>query len=312
MYHLKGERAAVSKLIMAVLGFLLFFAPVGSGALAKENAANVQKQKLKSSAEVSKGAVEKEKKRAEDIKKELNKKAIHAVAETYKVLELLNQNKPKEALDLLKKVIGELEVVLAANNEVALVPINTYTVVVDTDMDAKKIASALKDVKRLLNEGDVQAARRLLDTLQSEIDIVTENLPLATYPDAMKLASKYIVDGKLQEAKSVISIALNSMVVKTVVIPLPLVRASDLISEASKVAKKDKEQALKYLNEAENQLHIAKILGYGKGDPEVYKDFEKRIEAIKKEIKGKNKAEKMFEEILQKLKEFKKKLAVSH
>ncbi|NPA93914.1 MAG: YfdX family protein [Thermodesulfobacteria bacterium] len=311
MFYVKGAKAAIATLVMT-LSLLLFLTPVNGVALAKEAGSQANKSGMKTSAEVSKGAVEKEKKKAEDIKKELNKKAVEAVANTYKVLELLNQNKSKEALDLLKNVIGELEVVLAANKEVALVPINTYTVVVDTEMDAKQIAAALKDVKRLLNEGDVQAARRLLNTLQSEIDIVTENLPLATYPDAMKLASKYIVDGKIEQAKSVISIALNSMVVKTIVIPLPLVRASDLIAEASKVAKKDKEQALKYLDEAEKQLNIAKILGYGKGDPEVYKDFEKRIEAIKKEIKGKNKAEKMFEEILQKLKEFKKKLAASH
>ena len=310
MFDVKGVKAAFATLVMT-FSLLLFLTPLNGVGLAEEAGSQAKKSTMKTSEEVSKGAVEKEKKKAEDIKKELNKKAIEAVANTYKVLELLNQNKPKEALDLLKNVIGELEVVLAANKDVALVPINIYTVIVDTDMDAKQIAAALKEVKRLLNDGDVQAARKLLDTLQSEIDIVTENLPLATYPDAMKLASKYIVDGKIEQAKSVISIALNSMVIKTIVIPLPLVRASDLIAEASKIAKKDKEQALKYLKEAEKQLNIAKILGYGKADSEVYKDFEKRIEAIKKEIKGKNKAEKMFEEILQKLKEFKKKLAKS-
>ncbi len=289
----------------------LFFMTVPSGTGFCQEKAAEKKAPPKTSAQVSKGAVEKEKKKAADIKKELNQKAIKAIADTYKVLDLLNQKKSKEALDLLKKVIGELEVILAANKNVSLIPINSYTVVVDTDLTPKQIAEKITEVKTKLNHGDVQGARILLDTLQSEIDIVIENLPLATYPDAMKLASKYIIDGKVDEAKSVLQIALNSMVVKKIVIPIPLVRASDLIAEASKVAKTDKEQALKYLNEAKRQLELAKILGYGKDQPKVYKDLQERIDSIKKEIKGKNKAAKMFEELLKKLKEFKERLISS-
>ncbi len=294
-----------------LIGFCLLFAPIGSGAYGEKPSQQTKKEQLKTSAQVSKNALEKEKEKAENFKKELNKKAIQAVSETYKVLDLLNKNKKKEALDLLKKVIGELEVILAANNKVSLIPINSYTVVVDTQLSPKEIVEKITEVRRLLSQGDVQGARLLLDTLQSEIDIVIENLPLATYPDAMKLASKYIIDDKVDEAKSVLSIALNSMVVKKIVIPIPLVRASDLIEEASKTAKQDKEQALKYLKEAKKQLHLAKILGYGKDDPNIYKDLEKRIDDIKSEIKGKNEPAKMFQELIQKLKEFKQKLISS-
>ncbi len=290
---------------------VLFFitVPLGVG-LCQEKVA-VKQVHPKTSAQVSKGAVEKEKKKAADVKKELNQKAIKAIADTYKVLDLLNQKKSKEALELLKKVIGELEVILAANKDVSLIPINSYTVVVDTDLTPKQIAEKITEVKTRLNHGDVQGARILLDTLQSEIDIVIENLPLATYPDAMKLASKYIIDGKVDEARSVLQIALNSMVVKKIVVPIPLVRASDLVAEASKIAKTDKEQALKYLNEAKRQLELAKILGYGKDQHKVYKDLQERIDSIKEEIKGKNKAAKMFEELLKKLKEFKERLISS-
>ncbi len=301
------------KQVMVFPVFLLFFIGVLSmPAFCGEKADSAkEKAKVKTSAQVSKGAVEKEKKKAEHIKEELNKKAVKAVAETYEVLNLLEQKKSKEALDLLKKVIGELEVILAANKEVSLIPINTYTVVVDTPLSPEDIAKKINEVKKMLNQGDVQGARLLLNTLQSEIDIIIENLPLATYPDAMKLASKYIIDGKIDEAKSVLSIALNSMVIKRIVVPIPLVRAADLIEEASKIAKNNKEQALKYLNEAKKQLHIAKALGYGKDDPSVYKDLQARIDAIKKEIKGKNKAAQMFEELIKKLKEFKNKLISS-
>ncbi len=262
----------------------------------------------KSSAQVSKGAVEKEKKRVEDIKKKLNETAIKAVAQTWQVLKLLDNNEKDKALELLKKVIGELEVVLAANKDISLIPINAYNVIIDPKLSVDGIEKAISEVKKMLNKGDIQGARVLLNTLQCEIDIVIENLPLATYPDAMKLASKYLIDGKVAEAKSVLSVALNSMVIETIVIPLPLVRASGLIKEASKVAKTDKEQALKYLDDAEEQLRIAQLLGYGNTSPEVYEELDKKIKDIKKEIKGKNKAEQMFEELMKKLKEFKEKL----
>ncbi len=293
---------AVFMLIFLVFSF--------SDGLCQEKATKNETE-VKTSAQISKRAVEKEEKKASHIKQELNDKAIKAVADTYTVVELLNQKKPKEALDLLKKVIGEMEVILAANENVSLIPINSYTVVVDTALGPEEVLKTITEVTKKLTQGDVQGARILLDTLQSEIDIVIENLPLATYPDAMKLASKYIIDGKVEEAKSVLQIALNSMVVKKIIIPIPLVRASDLIEEASKISKTHKEQALKYLDEAKRQLKLAKVLGYGNEDQKIYRDLQARIDSIKKEIEGKNEAAKMFEELIKRLKEFKKRLMSS-
>ncbi len=291
--------------------FMLIFLVVSfSEGLCQEKATKNETE-VKTSAQISKRAVEKEEKKASHIKQELNDKAIKAVADTYTVVELLNQKKPKEALDLLKKVIGEMEVILAANENVSLIPINSYTVVVDTALGPEEVLKTITEVTKKLTQGDVQGARILLDTLQSEIDIVIENLPLATYPDAMKLASKYIIDGKVEEAKSVLQIALNSMVVKKIIIPIPLVRASDLIEEASKISKTHKEQALKYLDEAKRQLKLAKVLGYGNEDQKIYRDLQARIDSIKKEIEGKNEAAKMFEELIKRLKEFKKRLMSS-
>ncbi len=291
--------------------FMLIFLVVSfSEGLCQEKATKNETE-VKTSAQISKRAVEKEEKKASHIKQELNDKAIKAVADTYTVVELLNQKKTKEALELLKKVIGEMEVILAANENVSLIPINSYTVVVDTALGPEEVLKTITEVTKKLTQGDVQGARILLDTLQSEIDIVIENLPLATYPDAMKLASKYIIDGKVEEAKSVLQIALNSMVVKKIIIPIPLVRASDLIEEASKISKTHKEQALKYLDEAKRQLKLAKVLGYGNEDQKIYRDLQARIDSIKKEIEGKNEAAKMFEELIKRLKEFKKRLMSS-
>ena len=323
-HHISFLRPAASKWasVLALAGALalttLFQPSRGwlslepQAAMAKQKAgaeATKKDSKPMTSSQVSRHAVEKETKRAEEVKRNLNQKAVKAVADTYRVLELLEAKKSDEALELLKGIIGELEVVLAANEDAALIPINSYHVVVDLDLPVEDIRLKINEAKKMLNSGDVQGARRLLNTLASEIDIIIEQLPLGTYPDAMKLAAKYITDGRIEQAKSVLSIALNSMVVKTLIIPLPLVRAADLIEEASKTAGSDKEQADKYLDEAKKQLEMAKVLGYGKSDAKTYKDLKERIEAIQKEIKGKNRTEKMFEELMEKIKEFRKRLS---
>ena len=303
----KNAKNSKKFIFMVVLSLLFSLLTVNSTVMANSNSTTKMK-KAETSAQVSKNAVQKEKNKATQMNDNLDQSAIKAVSETYKVVELLDKKKDKEALDLLKKVIGELEVILTAHENISLLPIDSYTVVIDSPMKPEDIKSTIKEVKKLLDKGDVQAAKILLDTLQSEIDIVINNLPLGTYPDAMKLASKYIIDKKYKQAKEVLTVALNSMVEKNIIIPLPIVRAYALVDAASKQATTNKDKALNYIDEAKNQLEIAKLLGYGNDDSKIYEDLQKSLDKIQKEVKGKNKAEKMFEDFLKKLKDFKKKL----
>ncbi|WP_456371124.1 YfdX family protein [Thermodesulfatator atlanticus] len=289
-------RKFVSK--VAVLWLLTCLVLVPSLALAGE--------KAPTAGEIKRGAVASAKQTAQDIQAKLSQEAIEAVADTHKALTLLDQGKVDEAVKVLQDAIGKLEVVLSANPDLAYVPINVSTVAFDLVAEPDTIKKTLKEVKKLLDEGRVQDARRLLNTLQSEIDIIVEKLPLATYPDSIKLAVKYIANGKIEEAKAILSAALSSIVQDVIVIPLPIVRADILIQAASKIAKTEKEKAIELLNRAEKQLKVAKLLGYGKEYGAEYEDLLKRIEALKKEIKGKNESKKMFEDLLEKIKAFRK------
>ncbi len=283
---------------VAVLWLLTCLVLVPSLALAGE--------KAPTAGEIKRGAVASAKQTAQDIQAKLSQEAIEAVADTHKALTLLDQGKVDEAVKVLQDAIGKLEVVLSANPDLAYVPINVSTVAFDLVAEPDTIKKTLKEVKKLLDEGRVQDARRLLNTLQSEIDIIVEKLPLATYPDSIKLAVKYIANGKIEEAKAILSAALSSIVQDVIVIPLPIVRADILIQAASKIAKTEKEKAIELLNRAEKQLKVAKLLGYGKEYGAEYEDLLKRIEALKKEIKGKNESKKMFEDLLEKIKAFRK------
>ena len=263
------------------------------------------------SAEVSAGAVKSAKNRAESRQVEVVQEAVDAVLLTQKVLAALDKKDVEGAKKDLEKAIGKLEVVLAHKDAPALLPIDSSIVAVEYVGDLESIKSTLKLVKKLLADNKIQEARRLLGTLQSEIDIVTVNLPLVSYPQALKLAAKYLHEGKTKEARDVLEMALGTLVQNEIVIPLPLLKAEALVTAASKIAKSDKEQALKHLEAAKEELKIAEALGYTSSSDVTYKALDEAIASIEKEIRGKNEAEKLFDELMKKLKEFKEKATKS-
>ena len=262
----------------------------------------------KTSAQVSKEAVKSAQTKAKDNAVHVVKEAVSAVALTQKVLVDLDKKDTKSAIKDLEDAIGKLEVVLAAEKAPKLLPIDVAVNAVEYVGGPKEIKKALDRVEDLLNDGKVQEARVLLNTLQSEIDVISVNLPLATYPDALKLAAKYLHENQPEKAKEILTTALGTLVQDVVVVPIPVVKAQALIVAASQIAKEDKEQALKHLHQAKEELKKAKVLGYVSKSDVTYKDLEKVIEKTEKEIKGKNKAEKLFEDLIKKIKSFKEKI----
>ncbi len=259
-----------------------------------------------SSRVISKDAISVAKQHAKnDSKASLVKEAIDAVMLTQKVLVAIDKKNTKQAIKDIEKAIGKLEVVLAKKDAPLMLPIDASMSAVEFSAPSSTIKKGLKEVKELLDDGKVQEARVLLNTFQSEIDITTVNLPLASYPSALKLAARYLHDNKLKEAKDVLEMALSTLVTTKVVIPIPLITADALIHDAQKIAKKDKKQALKHLELAKEELKKAELLGYTSDSDVTYKVLQKAINKIEKEIKGKNRAEKLFEELINKLKSFK-------
>ena len=262
----------------------------------------------KTSAEVSQQAVSAAKTEAKGKEVPVVKGAVEAVVLTQKVLADLDKNDTKSAIKDLEDAIGKLEVVLAAEKAPKLLPIDASITAVEYLGDVKEIKRNIDAVQDLIEDGKIQEARKLLNTLQSEIDIISINLPVSSYPDALKLAAKYLHDNKPQEAKAVLVAALNTMVEQVLVIPIPVLKADALIIAASKIAKEDKEQALKHLAQAKAELEKAKLLGYTSKSDVTYKALREAIEKTEKEIKGKNKAEKLFEDLIKKIKSFKEKI----
>jgi len=261
----------------------------------------------KTSAQVSKETVKQAKQDAKDHQVELVKEAVKSLLLTQKVLMDLDKKDTKTAIKDLEDAIGKLEVILANKKAPKLLPVDSKITAFEYLGDLKKVKSDIALVKTLLNDGKIQEARKLLSTLQSQINILTVSIPLVSYPDALKLAAKYLHDNKVDEAAAVLETALSTLVEETVVLPLPILKAEGLIKAASLIATSDKNQALKHLDQAKEELEIAKTLGYVSKSDTTYKMLDDAISDIEKEIKGKNKAEKLFESLLGKIKEFKEK-----
>lgn len=202
-------------------------------------------------------------------RKEVLSDAVMALQETRTALKALDEGKTKEALSALEKATGKLEIILARDPSLALAPTGVSAMTHDILGSVKAVKQARDEAEDLLDKGKVQDARRLIGSLASETVISTMNLPLATYPDAIKEAVRLIDKGKTEEAKIVLQTALNTLVVTKTIIPLPVVIAENLLKEAEALAEnKDRtEEENKKLSDllrvAQNEIELAQALGYG-------------------------------------------------
>jgi len=147
----------------------------------------------------------------------------------------------------------------------------TYDILADIDA----IEKLRQEAEEALKKGQLQKARLLIKNLDSKTVISLTNIPLATYPNAIKQAVKLIDEDKLDEAKGVLQTALNTLVVTETIIPLPVSEAERLLKEAEKLAeepdrtREENDKLARLLQEGRTELEFAQALGYGSKD-----DFE--------------------------------------
>jgi len=274
-----------------------------TGINAKETAAKDASVK-----EVNKIALNNAKEDAQSHQAKLVQEAINSLKEAHEAFVALEKKDEETATKKLESALGKLEVILASKKVPELLAIDSIVKVHEYVGTSKDIETTLAAIPTLLVKNKVQEARALMIPLQSEIDITTVSLPLGSYPDALKLAAKYVHSHEVQKAKEVLAIALSTFTSVTEIVPIPLLKATDLIAASSAIAKEDKQRALAYLDAASESLKVAHALGYVSKSTTTYQSLQEQIEAIQKEIKGPNKAEKLFETLKSSLKEFKEKI----
>ncbi len=219
----------------------------------------------------------------------------------------MNDGKTDDALKALEVATGKLELILARDPKLALVPVDVGMVTHDLFADVDTVKAAIREARDLLDDGKVQDARLLMSNLASEVVISTTSIPLATYPAAIKAISPLLDKGETEKAKLELQAALNTLVVTSDVIPLPLLRSQHMLAEAEKLAENEKrseeesKQLDALLKAAVEELKLAEVLGYGTG-----KDFaplHKQISEIKDKAAGGKSGKGWFDKLKQQLSE---------
>lgn len=216
--------------------------------------------------------------------------AIDAIKYTQKALKNIGKKDKKKALSNLEKATGKLELLLARKPSVSLIPVDVSIHTQDFIAPASKINSMKTSVIQLIVLGKVQKARSLLNSLSSETVISTANIPLSTYPAAIKLAAKQLDNDNYDKASMTLSSALNTLVITNYVIPLPVVRANALLNQANALfekkerTKEQNKELTNLINESEKQISIAEALGYGTRHD--FDGIRSEINSIKEKISG--------------------------
>lgn len=202
-------------------------------------------------------------------RKQILEEATGAIRETQNALQALDKEDAEAALAALERAAGKLEIILAREPDLALAPAGVNTVTYDVLASIEAIERVRESAEDALADGRLQEARRLIDDLASETVISVTHVPLATYPDAIRLAAALIDDGELQAAADTLQTALNTLVVTDTIIPLPVAAARQLLRDAQELAAKEDrseeeaEEVEKHLAAARRELEFADALGYG-------------------------------------------------
>ena len=235
--------------------------------------------------------------------KTLDKDAMAAIEQTLQAIDCLAAGKTADALKSIEEATGKVNIVLARNPELALIPVSVEALIIDTaPRDIDDIAKLADAVDAAIILDDFPTARALLGALRSELCVRTYNLPLGIYPTALQEAAR-LLDKDSQAAGITLLAALNALVTVDQVTPLPLLIAQEAVNQAQTLAQKDKNAAQKVLETAEFELNRAMALGYTGQDSE-YTALKDDISNLKKQLKGSDDTNSAFSKLKARLSAF--------
>jgi YfdX protein len=222
----------------------------------------------------------------EEAEKTLDKDAIAAIEETEAAIKAIDAIKPDEARAAIERATGKISSLLDRNPAIALIPVDLEVDVIDTaPHDRQVIMDLAKDTSKAIDDMEFPTARLLLQALMSEIRVRTYNLPLATYPIALKEAARSLEQKRAQDASKVLLTALSTLVAVDHVTPIPLILARAAIIAAQDESKKDRAVAQKLLETAKSELQRSKDLGYAGKDAD-YMSLNQQISNLEKGLKA--------------------------
>jgi len=229
--------------------------------------------------------------------KQAPKEILDALKETSLAMQNLQDKKNDEAKKHLKLATENFNKALKNDPKLDILPFDENIVVYENLASAKEINNILKVVQEDILHYKLDDARALLAPLKDEMDIKTISIPMKLFPIATQKALDALNKGNAKKAMEIIATGYSTFIVDEGIIPLPLLKAQDMILEASNLDKSKKEEATELLDNAKDELEKAEVLGYANSNTPEYKALNDAIDAVKKEIKGQNAVEKLYDNL---------------
>ncbi len=229
--------------------------------------------------------------------KQAPKEILEALKDSSLAMQSLQNKKNEEAKKYLQAATEKFDKALKDNPDLDILPLEQSMQVYENLASTKEIKEILSLAKEYIDKHQLDAARASLAPLKDEIDISTLSIPMKLFPIAAKNALNALNKGDAQAAVMIMAEGYSGFMTVEVMIPLPLLTAQDMIVEASMLDKSKKEDAQKLLDAAKDELKRAEVLGYTESKAADYQALNDAIDAVKKEIKGKNAVEKFYDKL---------------
>jgi len=241
----------------------------------------------------------------ESNEQELANEGLAAIDATIKARDAIKSGDTETALDHIETAVGKIEVLLAREPELALIPISSVVRTEEFIGDIKTIKAIKRKIQQSINQGKYQLARDEISTLGSEVRIETTNIPTISYPLALKASAALLDDGENDLALENIQSMLNTLIVTEKVFPLPMIKAEVMINEANSLDNNnvsDQKKIDQLLHNIEYQLLLSKELGYGDG----YNEMMDSIKSLRESVNTNLDTHKLFEQLKSKVENFTK------
>ncbi len=287
----------MNKFLNAVLAVLITISGLSFAQEKSEQKSKAQ-QLIESS---GKRSVEKQRQKEQE---KVVQEAIDAFIAGQNILLLLQHGEVEKAKVQLQKLKKKMESIQKEyKGKLERLPIATILYEINGVSDIETAKKIAEQAKKAIQENDFVKARALLEALRNEIIIETQYLPIDIYKKAVDLSLQFLNKGDKEKAIESLKLAVNSIEVETTIIPRPIAEAAILVDDASKIYKKDMDTALRLLDQAKENIKLAKVLGYIKSEEEV-KPLVAQIEALETAIKTKKVTTKgLFKELKKSIKQ---------
>ncbi len=240
----------------------------------------------------------------------LSQEALATLGETRVLLQQIEQGDTARAIELGHKLIGELEVMLARDPSLSQILVDVDYQKIESVADIATVREVARLAREAMRQGYYRQAAELLENMKSEIVINNYFIPTATYPEGIKLATALLEEGHTEAAKVVLYGILTTIIVEKTILPLPVLKAREMVKEASRIdaqGHENVETVLNLLRNADYQLRLAEEMGYGKRDKE-YAQLYDRIKELERSVEKKENSRDQFDTLKRELKEFQERL----